>query len=115
MSTDIIRAFITDALTTMTTEELSNIIKNAPDRELEAVGARVLVEKRKKTTQIIQHGVKVPVGAMEEEREAAGGPVTQTAKKIRKKAVAKKAVGTGQKARPSKRKCKPDNQATGLG
>jgi len=115
MSIDIIRAFITDALTSMTIEELSNIIKNAPDRELEAVGARVLVEKRKKTTQIIHPEVQVPAGNVEGEGEGAGGTVPQTAKKIRKKAVAKKPVRTEQTAGPSKRKRKPDDQATSLG
>ena len=65
MSTDIIRAFMTDALTTMTTEELRSTIKETPDNELEAIGARVLVEKRKQTTQNIQPEVQVPAGNAE--------------------------------------------------
>jgi hypothetical protein len=109
MSTDIIRAFIADALTTMTIEEMRNIIKDTPDNGLEAVGARVLAEKRKKTAQIIEPGVEVPVGDVEGAEE--GGPATKIAKKsktVKKKVVAKKPVKkvSALKDGPSKRKCK---------
>jgi hypothetical protein len=109
MSTDIIRAIIADALTTMTIEDMRNIIKDTPDNGLEAVGARVLAEKRKKTAQIIQAGVKVPVGDVEGAEE--GVPVTNTIQKpktVKKKAVAKKSAkkAFSQEAGPSKRKCR---------
>jgi len=110
MPTDIFRALLADIISTMTTEELRNIIMNTPDKDLEAVGAAVLAEKRK-TNQAVHPGVEVLVGAMEEEREEEGGPVTKIAKKpktVKKKAVAKKSVGKvfPQIAGPSKRKCK---------
>jgi len=50
MPTDIFRALLADTISTMTTEELRNIIMNTPNQDLETVGAAVLAEKGKKGT-----------------------------------------------------------------
>jgi hypothetical protein len=47
------KALLADTISTMTTEELRNIIMHAPDKDLEVVGAAVLAEKRRMGTQII--------------------------------------------------------------
>jgi hypothetical protein len=109
MSTDIIREFLAEALSTMTSEEMKNVFMNTSDKDLEVVGAAVLAEKRKKTTPVIQSGVQIPVENMEGAEE--GEPVTKRAKKsktVKKKVAAKKPVRKvpAQKAEPIKRKCK---------
>lgn len=109
MPTNIFKALLADTISTMTTEELRNIILNTPDKDLEAVGAAVLAEKRKKATQINQPGVQVPVENIQGAEE--GGAVPKTAKKsktAKRKVVAKKPTKkiSAQKAGPSKRKCK---------
>jgi len=48
MSMDVFRALIADTISTMSVEELRNIILKTPDKELGAVGAAVLAEKGKK-------------------------------------------------------------------
>jgi hypothetical protein len=108
MSTNIIREFLAEALSTMTAEEMKNVFMNTPDKDLETVGAAVLVEKRKKTTPAVQPGVQIPVENVEGGEE--GGPVTKMAKKsktVNKKVVARKAVKkiSALKAGPSTRKC----------
>jgi hypothetical protein len=82
---------------------------NTPDKDLEAVGAAVLAEKRKKTTPAMQPGVQIPEENVEGAEE--GEPVTKRAKKsktVKKKVAAKKPVRKvpAQKAEPIKRKCK---------
>jgi hypothetical protein len=47
MPMDVFRALIADTISTMSVEELRNIILQTPDKELGAVGAAVLAEKRK--------------------------------------------------------------------
>jgi hypothetical protein len=47
MPMDVLRAMIADTISTMSIEELRNIILQTPDKELGGVGAAVLAEKRK--------------------------------------------------------------------
>ena len=108
MSTDIIREFLAEALSTMTAEEMKNVFMNTPDKDLETVGAAVLVEKRKKTAQIPHSEVQVAMGNVEGEQESR--EVAKTAKKPKtasKKAVAKKPAkkASAQRAGLRKGKC----------
>jgi hypothetical protein len=107
MSTDIIREFLADALSTMTADEMKNVFMNTPDKDLETVGAAVLVEKRKKTTQTPRSEVKVPMGNAEESE------VAKTAKKPKtasNKAVAKKPAKKASAQRAGLRKGKGVSQ-----
>ena len=54
MPMDVLRALIADTISTMSVEQLRNIILQTPDKELGAVGAAVLAEKGNKA------GIVVP-------------------------------------------------------
>ena len=48
MSNEVFRELLADTISTMSTEELRNIIMNTPDKDLAVVGSGVLAEKRKR-------------------------------------------------------------------
>jgi predicted hydrolase (HD superfamily) len=58
MPMDVFRALIADTISTMSVEELRNIILQTPDKELGAVGAAVLAEKGKKVGMMAVGAVK---------------------------------------------------------
>jgi len=102
MSSAMVRALLADTISTMTTEELRNVIMETPDTNLEAVVEAVLAEKRKRADQVVHPGVQVPVGDTEGTKE--GGAVIQDTVR---KSVPKKPVKrpSAQKPERNKRKC----------
>lgn len=59
MTTEVFRALLADTISTMSKEELRNIIMNTPDKDLGAVGKVVLAEKGRKGKKVEEEGKKV--------------------------------------------------------
>jgi len=102
MSSAMVRALLADTVSTMTTEELRNVIIKTPDTNLEAVVEAVLAVKRKRTDQGVHPGVQVPVEESEGAEEG-GASMQKTVRKTVPKKPAKKP--SAQKAGLTTRKC----------
>ena len=98
MSTEVFRALIADTISTMSIEQLRNVILETPDKDLGAVGAAVLAEKGKKAV-----NAEVPPVGMKAVKKKGG---TKTVKNTPGKQTPTP-VGSS-----SKRKCKSWNNSS---
>jgi len=98
MSNDVFRALIADTMSTMSEQQLRNIILQAPDKDLGTLGAMVLAEKGKGT----EDGIEMTRDVTQAEPTATVGATKRKTREMLKDSAAR----LGPKASAAKQKRK---------